>query len=257
MEHADQQSDMDNSPQHMHTPAYGTRRGGKKRLFLIIGLVVVVLAAGGGGYVLLAGKSEPKKTAAPAKTSESTTPKLSEAEASTPKTYKSAKLNIEFTYRTDWTLRESADKSEVILTSPSLTYQTKDGTSKQGVFTLKLRNGIVPDAMKPNIEGAVAVKDSVVIAYAAPSDQQRQYTNLSFGGSGTTMNFFIVTGSIAFKTGEAFGSNVDLQGSVYLFAGGYGSDPNDALAFDPVPTGSFETDAYKQAVAIVESLKIY
>jgi hypothetical protein len=245
-------------PQHMH--AAGSPRGGKnnKRLFIVAGIVIVLLLAAGGAYSLLGGKkADNKKVAHTAQTTQTTTLPVPKADAATPKTYKSTKLNIEFTYRTDWTMRENSDKSEITLTSPQISYQKKDGVAAQGVFTLKFRNGIVPDAMKPTIANAVAVKDSEVIAYAAPADQQRKYTNLSFGGNGTNQNFFMVTGSIAFKAGEAFGSNIDTQGAVYVFAGGYGTDPNDTLAFDAVPKGSFETDTYAQAKAIIESLKVY
>jgi hypothetical protein len=243
----------------MHTT--GSSRGGKntkKRLFITAGIVVALLLAAGGAYALLGGKkTDGKKAVNTTQTKQSTTPAAPKADAATPKTYKSIRLNIEFTYRTDWTMRENSDKSEVILTSPQISYQKKDGVATQGVFTLKFRNGIIPDAMKPTIANAVAVKDSEVIAYAAPADQQRKYTNLSFGGNGTNQNFFMVTGSIAFKAGEAFGSNIDTQGAVYIFAGGYGTDPNDALVFDAVPKGSFETDTYAQAKAVIESLKVY
>ncbi|MET0779385.1 MAG: hypothetical protein ABWY71_00975 [Candidatus Saccharimonadales bacterium] len=246
-------------PEHMH--AAGSSRGSKnnkKRLFIIAGVVVVLLLAAGGAYVLLGGKkSDSKKTAVTAQTQQTATPVVPAADAATPKTYKSTKLNIEFTHRTDWTMRENSDKSEIILTSPQVSYQKKGGVAAQGVFTLKFRNGIIPEAMKPTIANAVAVKDSEVIAYAEPAAEQRKYTNLSFGGNATDQTFFMVTGSIAFKAGEAFGSNIDTQGAVYIFAGGYGTDPNDALAFDAVPKTSFETDTYKQAKAVIESLKVY
>lgn len=249
-------------PEHMHTANFA---GGKPRRsvkrWVVIGVVVAVVAAATvSAYLLLKGKNTAQKGGIATQQQpkeRSKTPTMSESQASTLKTYKSTKLNIEFSYRTDWTLRETADKAEVILTSPAVTYAKKDGSSTEGVFTLKLRNGILPEAMKPTIAAAVAVKDSEVIAYSSPTDQQRQYTNLSFGGNGGTMNFVMVTGSVAFKAGEAFGSNIDTQGSVYMFAGGYGTDSNDALAFDAVPKESFNSTVYQQAVKIIESLKVY
>jgi hypothetical protein len=245
-------------PQHMHASGSSSGKGGKKRLLIIIASAVVLLLAAAAVYFFVfAKKSDDPKPASTNKPSTATEQPAPAADAATPKTYKSVKLNVEFTYRTDWIMRENSDKSEIILTSPQVSYQKKDGVAAQGVFTLKIRNGIVPDVMKPTIASAVAVKDSEVIAYTAPAGEQRKYTNLSFGGNGTNQNFFIVTGSIAFKAGEAFGSNIDTQGSVYIFAGGYGTDPNDALAFDAVPKGSFETETYKQAKAIIESFKIY
>jgi hypothetical protein len=246
-------------PEHLHTAGMNTRPKKKSMLIIIVAAVVAVLILAAAAYMLF-GRKKHDTTKTSTNTTQSTqqTPATTEpAGDSTPKTYKSTKLNLEFTYPGTWTMRENSDKSEVILTSPHITYTKKGGVSTEGVFTVKLRHGIVPDVMKPTIENAVAVKDSVVIAYAAPAAEQRQYTNLSFAGSGDNQNFFIVTGSIGFKTGDIFGSNFDTQGDTYLFVGGYGTDPNDSLGFDAVPKVSFESATYKEAKAIVESLKVY
>lgn len=263
---AEQTPEYPPAPQHMHAGGYGTPKSSKKRWW-IIAVIVLVLAAGAGVAGIMLRKkdtSTPVNQAASSQSTASTNQNKStgqtaqnEADASALKTYKSTKLGLEFSYRSDWTMRETADKTEIILSSPRVIYQKKDGTTTQGPFTLKLRNGIVPDKMKPSIENAVAIKDSEVIAYSAPTEQQRKYTNLSFAGNGSNMQFFLVSGSVAFKAGEAFGSNIDLQGSVYVFAGGYGADTGDTLGFDAVSKGSFDTAVYRQAVAVVASLKIY
>lgn len=246
-------------PGHMRAVEPSQPGNSRKKLFIIIGIVVLVLLLAGGAYALLSGKQSedtPQNTANTNQQSqqpeEPATPK-----ATGPQTFKSSQLNMEFTYPEDWTMRENTDKTVITLTSPQTTYQKKDGSSTTGVFTLKLRNGLVPAAMKPNIQNAVAMKDSEIIAYTSPTEQQRQYTNVSFAGNGPNATFFIVTGGVAFKAGEAFGSNIDLEGSVYLFAGGYGADSGDALAFDAVPKATFEGPAYQQALGIIKSLKIY
>ncbi|HSX17488.1 MAG TPA: hypothetical protein VLH86_05310 [Patescibacteria group bacterium] len=260
MEHDPQHpQEYSQPPQHLHATPVGRKIGGPKKRIITAIVIVVLLAAAGTAYMLFTG-NKPKAKQQPAATqnkSATTTPAMDETQAAVTKTYKSPQLNIEFTYRSDWTMRQNADKSEIILTSPQITYTKKDGGPTQGVFTLKFRNGIMPDTMKPSIENAVAVKDSEVIAYAKPSDQQRQYTNLSFAGNSGNMNYVMVTGSAGFKAGEAFGANIDLQGSVYMFAGGYGTDPNDTLTFDAVPAASFASATYTQAVDIIKSLKIY
>lgn len=230
---------------------------------LIIVIVVLVLALGGTIYWFTAGpghkKDSQKGTTSSQQTNSSQNGSGSESSQSAgTKTYKSDKLGLEFTYPDTWTKKENGDKSEITVVSPGLTYTNKDGKSTQGVFTLKIRNGLLPEAMKTTIQNMVAVKDSEVIAYTKPTDQQRQYTNLSFGGNGTNMNFFMVSGSAAFKTGEVFGSSIDTQGSFYLVAGGFGTDAQDSLNFDLVPQASFTSSSvYKQAVKIVESLKVY
>ncbi len=257
----DDASPLDSQPPHTSHLSTGKRPPApKKPIGLIVLIVVVVLAIGGGVYWLAAGhKSKtPAKTTAPAATAPKTHDDGVAADASGNKTYKSTTLNIQFTYPHDWTMSQNADKSEVTLTSPQVTYTKKDGTSTQGVFLLRLRNGVIPDATVANIQNAVATQDSLVIAYTAPVAAQRQYTNISYGGNATNTIFFMVTGSTAFKTGQTFGGNIDLNGSAYVFAGGFGNDANDTLAFDPVPASSFTaSDSYQQAVKIIESMQIY
>ncbi len=235
----------------------------KSKAPMIVLIVIVVLALAGGAYwFFTSGPGHKKDKAATSsgqtKTGSSEQTSNNDQGSSELKTFKSDKLGLGFSYRSDWKAKENADKSEIIITSPSVTYSKKDGTTTKGVFTVKMRNGLIPDGMKPTIQNAVAIKASEVIAYTAPTEQQRQYTNLSFGGSGTNLNFFIVTGSVAFKANETFATAIDLQGSVYLFAGGYGTDSNDTLSFDAVPQTEFTTSSvYKQALALIESLKVY
>lgn len=228
----------------------------KRRALIGIAVVAGIAVLGAGTYLLSGDKSGKP---APSATSgqQATTAPSSAEDTSGLHSYKSTKLNIEFTYPAEWRMKENADKTVITLTSPKTTYTKKDGTSTSGIFTLRLRNGLVSDAAKQNVENAVAMKDSEVIAYDSPTAQQRQYTNIVQGGNGPNATFLIVSGGVPFKAGEAFGSNIDLQGAVYLFAGGYGSDPGDTLAFDAVPKASFEGVAYKQAVSIIKSMKIY
>jgi hypothetical protein len=246
-------------PGHMRPVQASKEHGSKKRLIIIVVAIVATLVLAVGAYILLlGGKKNAKETGQPSPSTQQQKPESSTPPAQTgPQTYKSAKLNLECIYPEGWTVKEDSDKMIITLTSPQTTYQKKDGGSTTGVFTLKLRNGLVPDAMKPTIQNAVAMRDSEIIAYTNPTDQQRQYTNISFGGTAANTTFFIVSGSVAFKAGEAFGSNIDLEGAVYLFAGGYGKDANDTLAFDPVPKASFEGSMYQQALGIVKTLKIY
>ena len=155
-------------------------------------------------------------------------------------------------------MRESTDKQEIIITSPQSPYVKKDGSSAEGVFTIKLRNGIIPDAIKTAVGNAVAVADSEVIAYAQPTGEQRQYTNLSYAGADADhFSFAIITGYTAYKAGQAIGGGVDLNGHAYFFAGGYGADSDDKLAFEPVPKADFNTEVFKDAVEILESLQLY
>jgi hypothetical protein len=252
--------DWNPMPHGVHTPSEPPRKTStmrKRRVAIVASSVAAVLLVGGvvAWLVLRPTKHTPAATAGPSSSQQQASGQS--AESSAPKTFKSSTLNIECTYPGTWRVRESADKSQIMLTSPQVTYQ-KAGVSTQGVFTLKMRSGIIPQAMQTTLQNITAVKKSEVIAYANPTEQQRQYTNLSFGGKGDKISLLMVTGGTEFAPGDTFASGLDMQGAFYLFAGGYGSDPNDSLTFDNVPLGSFiGTAVYDQAVSIIESVKVY
>jgi len=249
-------------PSAHHEPNYHTAKQKAtkaKRLYLFIGIGVVFVALIAGGlYWMAAGKEKdaPKTTQTTTSTAPQTeTPAAPVADA-TPVTYKSTALNIEFTHRKDWTMKESDGGKEITLTSPQTSYTKVDGTATTGVFTLKIRKGVT-DAIKATIEKAVAPRNSEVIAYAAPTDQQRYYTNISYAGTKDIFNFFIVTGSTEVKAGGAYAYLLVLNDESYVIAGGYGADKNGTFGFDSVPKDAIDSTVKDQAVKIVESIKIY
>ena len=228
------------------------RKGGNKRWLIIIGIALAVLLVGGALYWFVL-RSKPAPTA---KTSATATKEAAPVSTG-PKTYKSTKLGMGVTYDSSWKLSENADKSEVILTSPKTTYTRRDGTSTSGAFTVKLRHGLIPDAMTATVQKDVAVRDSEVIAYTKPTANQRQYTNLSYAGTDpNTFQFFIISGNTSLKSGAAIGYNINLIGDSYLIAGGFGSDENDALTFDPVPASAVDNSIVQQAIDIAKSVQI-
>lgn len=245
-----------------HRPHFGApHKKSKRKLFVVLMMLFVVVLAGASAaaFFLL---REPAKPAATANSSKKKSTK-SELPAGVQKvgnkySYKSTKLRIGVTYPLTWSLRESADKQEIILTSPRTAYVKKDGTSAEGVFTLKLRNGIIPEGMKTTVQNAVAVANSEVIAYSQPTGDQRQYTNVSYAGpDANNFGFVFVTGYTEYKAGQIVGGGVDLNGQAYLFAGGYGADAADTLAFEPVPKADFRTATFEDAVHILESLQLF
>jgi hypothetical protein len=244
-----------------HRPQFGQQPKSKKKLFIILGVALGVLLLGGGAaaYLLLSGNKE--EPAPKQQTTEQTNePKLPAGVQSVDDKYmyKSTKLNVGVTYPKTWTLRESTDKQEVILTSPEGPVVKKDGTSGESVFTIKLRHGIIPTGIKSTVGAGVAVADSEVIGYTQPAADQREYTNLSFiGADAEHFNFVLVTGYTEYKAAQAVGGGVDLNGQAYMFAGGFGADAGDTLTFDAVPKAEFRTDIFTQAVEIFESLQLY
>jgi len=233
-------------------------RRNKKRMMLFAagGAILVLLLAGGVYWFLL--RPEPKQPAAQ-QTGDTNTEETSDTVApvqqdSTPETFKSEALNIELTHRGDWTAKEA--DGEVRVTSPEVSFTTSTDQAQSGVFTLIVRKD-VPEAMKTTINKAVASRASKVIGYTAPTEEQRQYTNVSYGGTNKdTFNFFIVTGSAEFKVGSPFQYALPLDGEYYLIVGGFGA-PDSSLSYDAAKTTMIDDETTQQALAIVESLKIF
>ncbi len=242
-------------------PHYQAKQGAqrKKRLLLIGGIAaaLLVIASAAFWFFGMRGKGTapaPTPSTQQSQQSEDTLP--STPADGTPETYKSAKLNIELTHRKDWTLKEGTD-GQIVLTSPRASAVSADGTAGTNVFTLKIRKG-ASDAMKAAIEKAIAVRDSEVIGYDAPTESQRFYTNVSYAGKDAdSFGFFIVTGSTEVKAGKPFAYMLTFDAETFLIAGGYGADKTDSLAFDAVPKANLVSDVEEQALAIVKSLKIF
>ncbi len=253
---------MDFQPTTTHQPVGGKHRPGGKKKWLLIGLITLAALVLLGGTAALLLKKKPASRAASTATQQTTTHSSAQsgtgAATSAPGTYKSTTLNLQFSYPTGWSVKESADKAEVIITSPSVSYTKKDGNSAQGVFTVKMRHGAIPDTIQQTTVKTVAVADSLIIAYDRPTANQRQYTNVSYGGQdANTFGYFIVSGNTAIKAGQTFGYGVDLTGAdAYMFAGGYGADATDTLAFDAVSKTSYDSATFEQAMGIVKSLQI-
>ncbi len=235
------------------------RRGVHKRLILIAAGVIVIALAVTALFIFIGKEdtSTDQQSQQQTPSEEDEAPALSPTEAAQPETYNSETLKIEFVHRRDWTVTEDADAKRIIVTSPEFTYKTADGESTSDVFTLVLGMG-ASEGAKTTINAAKAVKDSEVIAYDAPTEQQRFYTNVSYAGpEDATFTFFIVTGSNALKTGNSLTGNVSLFDSDLLIAGGFGED-SERLDFDRIALADVgQNTALDQALAIVKSLKVY
>lgn len=239
--------------------------GGRAKLIIIIVASVLTLAAG----IFAVYWFVIKKDDAPAVNNQDTQqvnnadtedqqPELSPSEASAIKTFKSEALALEFDHRADWAVEESEDGNSITLTSPNISYQTINGTVPEGrgVFTLRIAKG-VNSAQRDVIGAAVAVEKSEVIAYAKPTEAQRHYTNISYGGQEDAFTFMMVTGAVEFAKGDPWANKLTLSSAdYYLIAGGFGEDPDNALAFDQVATSQVTSQSLKQAIAIIESMRI-
>lgn len=261
----DPMPDLNQQPQHLRSPRSRRTLKLNKKVFLIVGIVAAVLVLGVGTFFFLSkdkkqDSTAQNQTAQQQAAQEDDEPKLPPAEAAQAQVYKSETLKIEITHRKDWTIKEEADKKLITLTSPKFTFQTGN-ESKKDVFTLKIGFGATKEAQK-NIDSAKAVRDSLLIGYDAPTEAQRHYTNISYAGpageSSDLFEFFIVTGSVAFKKDVPLNGGVVINSGDFLIAGGFGADAQNQLKFEPVPAPELEQyAAFEQAVAIVKSLKVY
>ena len=261
--HVEPMPDLNQKPQHLRSP--GSKRGSNKKLLLIIAVAGTILLLGIAAFFLLKkdkkeNSSSQNQTSEQQQAEENGEPTMPPAEAAQAQTYKSQTLNIEITHRKDWTLKEEADKKLITLTSPKVTFQT-GSDSRKDVFTLKIGFGASEEAQE-KISSAQAVRDSLLIGYDAPTESQRHYTNISYAGpagdDSTMFDFFIVTGSVAFKTGNPFAGSVVINSGDFLIAGGFGADPQNQLTFETIPAAELEQyTVYEQAVNIVKSLKVY
>ena len=236
------------------------KKSGKKKWIIVVIIAVVLIGGGGTGAYLSIHKSNQTKAKAAAAKKASETPKLLSGEQAQGSNYfyKDAALSMGITFPKSWTLKLSSDQQEMIITSPETTYMKKNGSVTNGVFTIKLRNGLIPSAIQSTVEASVAVDNSQVVAYSNPTTNQRQYTNLSFAGpDANDFSYMIVTGDTSFTAGQAFGGGVDLDGQSYLIAGGYGTDSGDSLSFDSVPKADYNSSVLQQAETIIESLELY
>lgn len=253
-----------NQPQtgHLHTP--GKRASSSKKARIIMGILagIVVVGLGMGAFLLF--KPDTKEASpAPAQSEqqqspEETQPAMDPAQASQLTAYKSEKLAIEVTHRKDWSVRESADGKQLILASPKFAYETVEGETTTGAFTLKIGLG-ASDAAQKTLNTSKTVKDSLLIGYDAPTEQQRHYTHLSFAGPNeTAFAYFIVTGSIALKASTALSNTIIINDGDFLIVGGFGADTENTLDYSKLDPANLEQYApYEQAIAIVKSLKVY
>lgn len=192
-------------------------------------------------------------------TPEEQTPTMDPEQAAETATFKSEKLNLEFSHRGDWTVAESDDGNSITMTSPAISYQTVNGTvpDGNGVFTLRIVKG-VSSAQRDVVNNAIAVQKSEVIAYAKPTDAQRHYTNISYGGTEDTFTFLMVTGAVEFAKGDPWAGKLTLSSAdYYLIAGGFGEDAENTMEFDQVAPSQINSEAVKQATSIIESLRIF
>ena len=242
-------------------PEQRRRKFGVKKLFTVLIIIFVIGLLGFGAFKLL---QKPKKASPqPSASSSKTTTASRELTVSdipdvtSTKTLKNATLLVELTYPTGWTPTEKSDG--IKLESPDFNYLKSDGLITTGNFRVYIRKG-AREVDSKYIGRGVATSDSQPLTYTAPATGQRKTTNLSLFGLDTPDQFayLLIAGNFTLKKGDTLGPGYGKESDTVLVTGGYSAKTlTDDFATNQVPLDGFDkTNAYKQALDIVKSLKL-
>ena len=230
-----------------------------KRLLLVLLILAITIGLGfAAGKLFGKRKEKPQAQTQAPSTSTPVAPKTSDIPSVYgTKTFTSSSLGVELTYPTGWTATEV--NGGVRIESPEFTYTNSSAMTVSGNFRVYIRKG-ARDVDSKYIGRGVAVKPSEKLVYASPTSVQRKETNLSFFGldNADAFAFFLVAGNFTLNKGDTLGPNYGKEADTVLVTGGYSSkDLKDDFATNLVPLATFQdTNAYKQALDILKSLKL-
>jgi hypothetical protein len=250
----------DSEPRKVSQKRTGIPRRLLKRVLIGLGVVVVVALVGFGAGKLFGNKKSTEATAPTDTKPTTTTPTVKTSDlpsVSGTKTFNSSSLGIELTYPVGWTTTEAS--GGVRIESPEFGYTTGIQGTIKGNFRVYIRKG-ARDVDSKYIGRGVAIKSSEKLAYTAPTSVQRKETNLSFFGLDNPDQFayFLVAGNFNLNKGDSLGPNYGKESDTVIVTGGYSSKTlTDDFATNQVSADTFQqTNAYKQAIDILKSLKL-
>lgn len=229
---------------------------GLKIVLIIVAILVLAAAAGWFFFMREPAPTPQQQTAELAEEVAETTDDV--PEATNTETFTSDPYRATFMYPKTWKVTE-ADDNSILVQSEDFTYQTISGESKQGNFRVAIRKGATT-ADSEIIAKGVAIEQSQKLTYTAPAPGQRTETNLSLFGKDDVNNFsfLLITSNFTLQKGDTLGPNFGKETDAFLISGGYSeSGLEPGLATNQVPVeGAQTTNAYKQAIAIIQSLQI-
>lgn len=236
----------------------------KQKIIIVIVGLVVLLAIGFGLALITSSGSEAPNKIPDQSSSNKQSPSSSSANDDVPavqttKKFKSDFPRIEFTYPENWNVKAERDEEGVRVESPEFDYQSINGNKIKGHFRIYIRQGARQVDSK-YIGRGIASLPSQKLSYTEPPAGQRPETNLSFFGidSSDHFAFFLIAGNFSLQKGESLGPEYGTEPETYIITGGYTTNElTDDLATNPVPLEYFgQTNAYKQAIEIIKSLKL-
>lgn len=230
-----------------------------KGLKVVLIIVAVLAIAGAAGWFFFVRPSAPTPQQQTAELAEEVAESKDDVpEATNTETFTSDPYRATFMYPKTWKVTE-ADDNSILVQSEDFTYQTVSGESKQGNFRVAIRKGATT-ADSEIIAKGVAIQPSELLKYTNPAPGQRTETNLSHFGKDNVNNFsfLLITSNFNLQKGDTLGPNFGKETDAFLISGGYSeSGLEPGLATNQVSDAYFHTtNAYGQAIAIIQSLQI-
>ena len=256
--------DLPGEPPVDHQPDVQKTGFSKKKVVLVVVGFFVLLGIGFGAALLTGNNGTENGDTTQSKTADTekveSSQRLSDVpDAAGTKSFKADFPRIEFTYPENWTVEANRDQEGVRVESPDFNYQSVNGNTIKGNFRIYIRQGARQVDSK-YIGRGIAALPSEKLAYTNPPAGQRPETNLSFFGLDSTDHFayFLIAGNFSLEKNESLGPEYGTEPETYIITGGYTSkELSDDLATNPVPLDYFgQTNAYKQGIEIIKSLKL-
>lgn len=230
-----------------------------KGLVVVLVVIAVLTLAGIAGWLLFGRDSGTTNPPTNQPTQNNTTTNTDDVpEAVNSETFTSSPYRITFQYPKTWKVTENNDNS-LLVESQAFTYKMNNGQTKNGNFRVYVTKPASNDDSAIIAKG-VANQASTKLVYTKPTPAQRTETNLSTFGLDSENNFvfLLITGNFTLQKGDTLGPNFGKEIETIVIGGGY-SEPGlqPGMATNVVPLSGFqETNAYKQAIAIIQSFEI-
>jgi len=229
-----------------------------KGLIVVLVIILVLAVAGAAGwFFLIRPEAKPAQQASTDTTVEKATSN-DVAQATNTETYTNDVYRITIKYPKTWTVADEDDGS-IMIQSQNFSYETVAKGSKEGNFRIYIRKGATT-ADSEIIAKGLAIDPSQTLKYTAPAPGQRTETNLSNFGKDEVNNFsfILITSNFVLKKGDTLGPNFGKETDAFIIGGGYSeSTLPPGLSTNQVPIEGYNTtNAYKQALAIIQSLEI-
>jgi hypothetical protein len=256
------QSDMSLQPAPTPSP-HGPRRKPRFRKFIIIAVIAIIVIAGGAvAYIRFAlgddASGGDSQAPAPVQTEKVDPVTRDVPDTVNTETFKSTALGIDFSYPNTWKVTEADNGLRI--ESETFTYKAITAAEIKGSFKIYVRMGARP-ADSAIIGRGYAIAPSQKLTYTKPLAGQRSDTLITPFGLDEPNNFayFMIAGNFQLAKGDTLGPNYAKEADAFVIAGGYTSpDQKVDLATNEVPATTYDkSNAYKQAIAILESFQVH